>query len=55
MLKTGALIVIGPGQSAACDDGKHYAKSTVNQIYLAKGKDDVENCSNSEKWPNTSQ
>ncbi|MDD5544604.1 MAG: hypothetical protein PHX83_15665 [Acidobacteriia bacterium] len=57
MLKVGALIVIGPGQSAKCD-GTSYGKSAENQVYVPNdsknGKVYVENCISSEKWPNTS-
>lgn len=57
MLKAGALIVIGPGQSASCGSTS-YAKSAVNQVYVPNdsknGQLYVENCIPSEKWPNTS-
>ena len=57
-LKIGALIVIGPGQSAACA-GTGYAKSKINQVYVPNdskiGQIFVENCINSDKWPNVPQ
>ncbi|MBZ5538196.1 MAG: hypothetical protein LAO31_19760 [Acidobacteriia bacterium] len=54
MLKIGALIVIGPGQSATCS-GTSYGKSPVNQVYvpndLKNGQLYVENCIATGKWP----
>jgi len=57
-LKIGAIIVIGPGQSADCG-GTTYAKSAVNQVYMQNDAKNsqifVENCINSDKWPNVIQ
>lgn len=55
MLKVGARIVVGPGQSADCG-GSTYAKSAVNQVYLPNDSKNgyyyVDNCISSDKWPN---
>jgi hypothetical protein len=52
-LKPGTRIVVGPGQSADCEE-KTYPKSAVNQVYVPsnRGSADVpvENCS-TQPWP----
>jgi hypothetical protein len=57
-LKIGALIVIGPGQSADCT-GTSYPKSSVNQVFMPNnsrnGQIFVDNCINSEHWPTVTQ
>jgi hypothetical protein len=55
-VEVGARIVVGPGQSAACDGGTAYAQSAaVNQVFIANDsrKDQVfvEDCTDGEPWP----
>lgn len=58
-LKPGSKIVVGPGQSAKCDDQLTYPPSAVNQIYMANdsraGQVWVENCTAGEVWPTGAQ
>lgn len=53
-LKIGAKVVIGPGQSANCEDFT-YAKSAVNQLYVPNDSRNnvlyVEGCSEGVEWP----
>ena len=53
-LKVGAHVVIGPGQSAQCEDGL-YPASATNQVFVANnsaaGQVFVENCTAGEVWP----
>ncbi len=48
-IDVGAKVILGPGQSAACDGGKEYAKSPANQVLVVKvdGKVPVGNCKQS--------
>lgn len=49
-LEVGAEVVMGPGQSAACNDGQKYAQSAVNQVLVVKkadGKVPVDGCKQS--------
>ncbi len=48
-LDVGAKVVLGPGQSAACDGGKEYPKSPENQLLIVKvdGKVPVSHCKQS--------
>jgi hypothetical protein len=57
-LKKGALIVVGPGQSADCS-GTRYAQSATNQVFVPNGSTQekilVENCTVAASWPGASQ
>ena len=54
-MKVGARFVVGPGQSARCADGKEYAKSAVNQVFIPNDTREqrvyVEHCENLGDWP----
>lgn len=55
-IKAGAKIVVGPGQSADCQqDQLAYAKSPVNQVFIPNdARNDmlyVENCTAGSEWP----
>jgi hypothetical protein len=54
-LKSGAEIVVGPGQSAQCSNDLIYPASPVNQVYIAndarQGRILVENCQDMGAWP----
>jgi hypothetical protein len=53
-LKVGARIVMGPGQSVQCENGR-YPKSAVNQVYIPNdSRNDVlfvEDCTPGAPWP----
>jgi hypothetical protein len=53
-IKIGSIIVIGPGQSAKCEQ-MTYAKSAVNQVFIPNDSRNnvlhVENCSVGIDWP----
>lgn len=48
-IDVGAQVIIGPGQSAACDGGKEFARSAANQVLVVKkdGKVPVSGCKES--------
>lgn len=49
-LEIGAKVVLGPGQSATCNDGKVYSASSTNQVLILKkpdGKVPVTDCTQS--------
>lgn len=54
-LKVGAKVVVGPGQSARCDNGEIYPQSATNQVYIPNdSRNDllwVEDCTEGEAWP----
>lgn len=54
-VKVGARIVVGPGQSAACEGGVIFAQSAVNQVFIPNdARIDqvfVEDCTPGEAWP----
>jgi len=57
-LKVGAKVVVGPGQSAACDKGLTFPPSATNQVFVpnetrdpANQKVYVEGCSPGAVWP----
>lgn len=54
-LKVGSHFVIGPGQSVRCDTGPSYAKSAMNQVYIANdgqaGVILVDQCEPARPWP----
>jgi len=54
-LKVGARFVMGPGQSAKCENNKEYAKSAVNQVFIPndtrENKVFVEHCEQLGAWP----
>ncbi|TDR81516.1 hypothetical protein [Paludibacterium purpuratum] len=54
-IKAGALIVVGPGQSAKCSDDLNYPTSPVNQVYIPNDAQNnqvfVENCQDDGDWP----
>jgi hypothetical protein len=58
VLKTGARVVIGPGQSAQCNAGL-LAQSAVNQVYVPndsrKGLLWVEQCTPGTPWPDVAR
>ncbi|MGI9277919.1 MAG: hypothetical protein ACR2PT_24115 [Endozoicomonas sp.] len=53
-IKVGTRVVVGPGQSARCQN-MTYAKSDVNQVYIPNNSRDniilVENCTSGTDWP----
>ena len=53
-IKVGTRVVVGPGQSAKCQE-MTYAKSDVNQVYIPNNSRDniilVENCTGGTDWP----
>jgi hypothetical protein len=55
-IEVGAQIVLGPGQSAACNDGKEFPPSAANQVLIVKkadGKVPVTDCKQSKiTWTN---
>jgi hypothetical protein len=54
-LKVGAKVVVGPGQSAACDHDLTYPKSATNQVFIPNDsrsqKVYVEDCTPGAPWP----
>jgi len=53
-IKIGTKIVVGPGQSANCEDFT-YPKSAVNQVYIPNNSRNdlifIENCTAGLPWP----
>jgi hypothetical protein len=54
-VKVGAEIVVGPGQSAVCDNALSYPVSPVNQVFIPNDLNHdqlaVENCTVEGDWP----
>ena len=54
-LQVGAHVVVGPGQSAACEGGLTYEKSATNQVFInndtRQNQVYVENCTEGTPWP----
>lgn len=49
-IDVGAKVILGPGQSATCQDGREYPKSPTNQVLIVKtadGKVPVSDCKQS--------
>jgi len=55
-IEVGAQVILGPGQSAACKDGKEFPKSASNQVLIVKKADGtvpVKDCKQSKMtWAN---
>jgi hypothetical protein len=54
-IQVGARIVVGPGQSATCEGGLTYEKSSINQVFInndtRQNQVYVENCTEGTPWP----